>query len=1268
MCPFFPKEKKMEQFSTSKKYAYSIAGILVFLGLYLTSLHNYLLFHSLAEIFSIVVACGIFMVTWNSRRFLDNNYLLLLGIAYLFVGGLDLVHTLTYKGMGIFQGYGTNLATQLWIAARYMESLSLFLAPFLFGRKLKVNSVFLGYALATFLLLLSIFYWSIFPVCFIEGIGLTPFKKISEYLISLILLASIGLLLKSRREFELKVLQWLVWSITVSVASELAFTFYIDAYGFSNLIGHFFKILSFYFIYKAIIETGLTKPYELLFRNLKQSEMTVREEKNKIQNYLDIAGVILVVIDANQTVSLINKKGCEILGYEEKEIIGKSWFDTFIPEGIREEVTMTFKSLMKGETNPVEYFESPVLTKTGEERMIAWHNAVLRDEKGKVVSTLSSGEDITERIKMEKALVRLASYPELNPNPVVEVDLAGEVTYLNPAAKRLFPDLQMTRLQHPWLVGLESLAEMFEHQKKKSHIRELRMGDACYQQTIYYVPGEKRLRIYCLDITDRMQAEEAIKASEKRAHDQAARLQAVLDTAPAIIWIAGDRECREITGNRASHVFLRVSEGTDMSKSGWAPERLAHYRVFKDGVELTPREMPIQRVAASGQGLSDYAMELVFNDGTVRSVLGNISPVLDSKGQPNGAIAAFIDISERKQIEEELRRSRDELELRVRERTAELANAYKELKEQSRILESFFKYTVTPLVFLDRDFNFIRVNEAYAKACHREVSEFPGHNHFEFYPSGAKAKFEQVVQTKEPYVAVARPFTFPDHPEWGTTYWDWTLTPILDDRGETEFLVYSLEDVTKRKRAEEAVKAERQRFNDVLEMLPAYLALLTSDYHVPFANRFFRERFGESHGNRCFEYLFGRSEPCENCETYTVLETMAPHEWEWTGPDGRTYDVSDFPFTDTDGSKFILEMGIDITERKRAEQQLKAAQQYTRSLIEASLDPLVTINSEGKVTDVNSATELVTGVLREQLIGSDFSDYFIESEKAKEGYRAVFSKGTVRDYPLAIRHRSGMITDVLYNATIYRNEAGGVQGVFAAARDITERKRAEEALKESEARLRTLSSQLLTAQETERKRIAMELHDSIGQMLTAIKFKTENYAQEKEKKRGKDESLGVIISLIKETIEEVRRMQMDLRPSTLDDLGILATLGWFCREYQKIYSHIHIEQEIGLQETEVSIPLKVVLYRLTQEAMNNIAKHSQADLVRLSLRKQANQIEWRIEDNGRGFDLENILSSEGSKRGLGLSSMKERAELSGGKFMIESTQGKGTTIRASWTL
>jgi PAS domain S-box-containing protein len=128
------------------------------------------------------------------------------------------------------------------------------------------------------------------------------------------------------------------------------------------------------------------------------------------------------------------------------------------------------------------------------------------------------------------------------------------------------------------------------------------------------------------------------------------------------------------------------------------------------------------------------------------------------------------------------------------------------LKEKTRTLEAFFAHTITPLVFLDQEFNFIRVNEAYAQSCQRNVSEFPGRNHFAFYPNEEnQAIFAQVVTTKTPYQAVAKAFVFPDHPEWGVTYWDWTLVPILDDAGEVDFLVFALHDVTDRKKAEEEV-------------------------------------------------------------------------------------------------------------------------------------------------------------------------------------------------------------------------------------------------------------------------------------------------------------------------------------------------------------------------------------------------------------------------------------------------------------------------------
>ena len=281
---------------------------LVVAGLYLTARHaSYLLFHSLVELFSILVAWTFFVVVWSTRHYLDNAYLLLLGIASLFIGSIDLVHTLAYKGMGVFVGYDADLPTQLWIAARYVQALTLLLASVLLwrpavpGLRWPVRPALIGYAVVTALLLWAIFA-GLFPACYIEGTGLTPFKRISEYLICVILVVA-GVLLWLRRDrFEPDVVRLLMGSILATIGAELAFTLYVGVYDFSNLVGHLLKIAAFFMLFRAIVVTGLERPFALIFRELTQRQTALAESEARYRQLFNTMseGFVLseVVCDA----------------------------------------------------------------------------------------------------------------------------------------------------------------------------------------------------------------------------------------------------------------------------------------------------------------------------------------------------------------------------------------------------------------------------------------------------------------------------------------------------------------------------------------------------------------------------------------------------------------------------------------------------------------------------------------------------------------------------------------------------------------------------------------------------------------------------------------------------------------------------------------------------------------------------------------------------------------------------------------------------------
>jgi signal transduction histidine kinase len=220
----------------------------------------------------------------------------------------------------------------------------------------------------------------------------------------------------------------------------------------------------------------------------------------------------------------------------------------------------------------------------------------------------------------------------------------------------------------------------------------------------------------------------------------------------------------------------------------------------------------------------------------------------------------------------------------------------------------------------------------------------------------------------------------------------------------------------------------------------------------------------------------------------------------------------------------------------------------------------------------------------------------------------------------------------------------------------------------SQSELRRVSAQLLTIQESERQRIATDLHDGLGQSLTLIKLALEdvtgllaaNALSEAET------SLQQLKTKVQDAFGELRRVAMDLRPSTLDDLGILATLSWFFRDFEGACRGIKIEKHLLVQESNIPVPLKITIFRILQEAVSNIVKHAKADHIRVSIKKAGDALHLSIEDDGEGFDPAGLDNYCPLDKGLGLVSMKERAEFSGGTYQIESAIGQGTRISVSW--
>jgi PAS domain S-box-containing protein len=367
-----------------------------------------------------------------------------------------------------------------------------------------------------------------------------------------------------------------------------------------------------------------------------------------------------------------------------------------------------------------------------------------------------------------------------------------------------------------------------------------------------------------------------------------------------------------------------------------------------------------------------------------------------------------------------------------------------------------------------------------------------------------------------------------------------------------------------------------------------------------------------------------------------------------------------------DAEKLIRELEAQNRKLREKQQELEDARKRYLDLYDFAPIGYFVLSRDGTIVDLNLTATTMLGLSRNQLIGMPFA-FFLPAYSLHEFsqyLKKVFStnKKTTYEFQINPKYQKSVSHVSIESVAILTDNNATCR---CAVIDITERKLAEQEvikvhqeLVERNAQLRRLSARLFETQEEERGRVANDVHDSFASLLCVIKDELQLLLG-----KGEDDRLNRVIRHLDVAIRDVMRIQMALRPPALDDLGLFSALDALCREFQDSHAHIHVERHFSLEEREMPDSIEVPLYRIAQEALENIAAHSEADSASISLARKNSFIEFVIKDNGRGFNVEEMLSS--GKAG-GLSTMRERAVLSGGLFFVESGAGKGTTLRISW--
>ncbi|OEU43824.1 hypothetical protein BGV40_02065 [Methanosarcina sp. Ant1] len=888
-----------------------------------------------------------------------------------------------------------------------------------------------------------------------------------------------------------------------------------------------------------------------------------------------------------------------------------------------------------------------------------------------------------------------------NPNPVLRAGKDGTVLYSNMAGEPLL---------HEWgvVVGGKMPADItyFIQKVISQNIpekMEVELGNRTYIIAFHPLPEEECVDMYGFDISEQRETEALLREANeqiqiqseelnvsneelraqsdelheynKLLHDSETGFRTLAENSPDLI-ARFDRQNHCLYSNPAVAKLYgipliaefygwSVSEFIDKTNSKLRidPKVAKFSEKQRENVFITGKSETVESKYKSSQGKEYYFNTQIvpeFTDGGVVSVL-----------------AISRDITDIKKVETKLNETLDNLEEKVKERTAELEKAYKSLLENERRFSEAQKVAHIG----NWDWNII-TNKLYLSD---EVSRIYG------------CEPQKLSLTRNDFLS----YVHPDDRDYVDNSFNRALNekPINIDyriilvngeervvHAQGEFIYNeenipvrtrgTIQDITEQKKAEEKIRTLAntvESSNDAIitESVDGIITSWNKGAEIIYGY-LAEEVLGKKFSILEPDNLKGEIK--QFSEKIKMGEKIEHYETSRLKKDGTIINVSVSlsPVFDTSGKLVALSAIVrDITESIKAKEALRLSNIYNRSLIEASLDPLVIVGRDGKITDVNTSTEFVTGYSRDELIGTNFTDYFTESEKAKKVYQEVFNEGFVSDYALEIQHKNGKTTSILFNASVYKDEYGEVIGVFAAARDITERKKTEKILK--------LKLEELALSNAELEQFAYvashDLQEPLRMVVSYLQLLQRRYQGKLDEKADK---------FIYFAVDGASRMQ-----SLINDLLEFSRVTTRAREPEPkdcefILNQVLSDLELFIKENKATVshdPLPEVMADYTQLVqlfqnliVNGIKFHGkEAPKIHISAEKIASEWVFSVRDNGIGIDpqySEKIFEvfkrlhkkEEYPGTGIGLAICKKIIERHGGHIWVESELGKGSTF------